>query len=102
VSGTGVARSLIHRAAGAELIYGQQPYAGIKKHLVASLVNTGAWLAFLGGKAHMPGFVLVPILMLLISWPLVLLVMTNTPGFREMADKVPAGEDKGVDGAAPL
>ncbi|HTJ41311.1 MAG TPA: hypothetical protein VL463_04420 [Kofleriaceae bacterium] len=102
VSGTGVARSLIHRSAGAELIYGQQPYAGIKKYFVASLVNTGAWLAFLGGKGHMPGFVLVPVLMLLISWPLVLLVMTSTPGFREMADKVPAGEDKGFEGAALL
>jgi hypothetical protein len=102
LAGTGAARSLIHRSAGAELIYGQQPFAGIKKYFVASLVNTGAWLAFLGGKGHAPGFILVPVLMLLISWPLVLLVMSNSPGFRDMADKVPAGEDKGFEGASLL
>lgn len=102
LTGSGVTRSLIHRAAGAELLYGQTPFAGIKKYFVASLVNTGAWLAFLGGKGHMPGFVLVPLLMLLIAWPLALLVITGMPGYREMATKVPVGEDKGFEGASLL
>ena len=102
LTGTGVVRSLIHRSAGAELIYGQTPFAGIKKYFVASLVNAAAWLAFLGGESHAPGSVLVPILLLLVSWPLALTVIVNMPGFREMSGQVPASEDKGFEGASIL
>jgi hypothetical protein len=99
---SGVTRPLIHRSAGSELIYGHAPFAGIKKYFVASLVNTGAWLAFMTGKVHLPSFVVVPVLFLLIAWPLALIVITGMPGFREMAAKVPPGEDKGFEGASLL
>src|SRR5215510_1096624 len=95
LAGSGVVRSLMHRAAGADLIYGAQPFAGIRRYFVASLVNAAAWLALLAGKAHAPGAVIVPVLMLLVAWPLALMIIINMPGIREMSEKVPAGEDKG-------
>jgi hypothetical protein len=102
LAGTGVVRSIIHRSAGAELIYGQNPFGGIKKYFVASLVNAVAWLAFLGGESHAPGTVMVPVMMLLVSWPLALTVIVNLPGFREIHGQVPASEDKGFEGASIL
>ena len=102
VTGTGVVRSILHRQAGSDLIYSQTPYAGIKKYFVASLVNVVAWLAWLGGEEHAPSYVLVPLLMLLVSWPIALTVITNMPGYREMQGQVPASEDKGFEGASIL
>ncbi len=102
VAGTGVVRSILHRQAGSDLIYSNTPFAGIKKYFVASMVNVVAWLAFMGGEAHAPTYVLVPLLMLLVAWPIALLVVTGMPGYREMQGQVPASEDKGFEGASIL
>jgi hypothetical protein len=102
VTGTGLVRSILHRQAGSDLIYSHTPFAGIKKYFVASMVNAVAWLAFLGGQAHAPSSALVPLLMLLVSWPIALLVITGMPGYREMQGQVPASEDKGFEGASIL
>jgi hypothetical protein len=102
VAGSAIVRSLIHRQAGADLIHGPAPYQGIRRYLVVSLINAGAWLAYLTGQMHAPALVFAPILSVLLAWPVALFVMTNLAGFRELASEVPPGEDKGFEGAGLL
>ncbi len=102
IAGSGVTRSLLHRAAGADLIYGESPYQGVRHYLIASLVNAGAWLALLGGKLSAPASLLIPVLCLLLSWPIALTIALNMPGLRELSQRVPPGEDKGFEGASLL
>ena len=101
--GTGITRSLLHRAAGAELLYGQgNVFAGVKRYFIASLANTVVWLFVMSSEMHMPGAVMLPMLLALMAWPAALMVVINLPGYRELGDKVPTGEDKGFEGASIL
>jgi len=102
LAGTGIARSLMHRQAGADLLYGTSPFASVKRYLIMSLVNTGAWILILKGEASLPFSFLLPFISMLLAWPIALTVALNLPAYQGMRDRVPAGEDKGFEGASLL
>ncbi|HTJ41310.1 MAG TPA: hypothetical protein VL463_04415 [Kofleriaceae bacterium] len=101
--GTGITRSLLHRAAGAELLYGTgNVFGGIKKYFIAAMANTVVWLFVLSSQMHAPAAGIIPMLLALVAWPIALVVVASMPAYRAMADKVPTGEDKGFEGASIL
>ena len=99
-----IARSLMHRNAGAALLYpdGTPPFAPLKKYVVASLVNTALWGYLLHSQIHAPNDAVVPVVLALMAWPVALVVIAMLPGFRDLADRIPTAEDKGFEGAALL
>jgi hypothetical protein len=102
LAGSGVTRSLLHRQAGVDLIFGSQPFQSVKRYLIAAIVNTCAWLFVASTKMHAPAEMMVILISALLAWPVVLTVALNLPAFRSMADRVPTGEDKGFEGASLL
>ena len=102
---SGVVRSLMHRKAGASLLYPsetERPFAGIRSYLVASGINTALWGYVLHSQLHAPTNAIAPFLIALMAWPLALMVVTSLPGFSELATGIPTAEDKGFEGAALL
>lgn len=104
LGGTGLARSIIHRNAGADLCFAtMSPFAGIRKYFSISAANTACWFLVMAGRAHAPAWTWIVLVCMLMAWPTALLVMSKMPGFREMdAQRVPVGPDKGFEGASLL
>jgi hypothetical protein len=102
IAGSGVTRSLIHRAAGSNLLYGHDPFRGIHHYLIASAINVMALLAFFIGKVHAPAEVWLPMAGVFSVWPVTLFVAIHLPGIQPLADHIPVTEDKGFEGASIL
>lgn len=103
IGGTAMARSLIHRTAGADLCYATTtPFAGIRRYFAASAANTGA-VFLVAATEGAPAKMWIVVVCMLMAWPTALLVVTKMPGFREMdAQRIPVGPDKGFEGASLL
>lgn len=104
LGGTGLARSIIHRNAGADLCFAtMNPFAGIRKYFSISAANTACWFLVLAGRAHAPAWTWIILVCMLMVWPTALFVISRMPGFREMdAQRIPVGSDKGFEGASLL
>jgi hypothetical protein len=104
LGGTGLARSVIHRGAGADLCFAtMNPFAGIQRYFAISAANTGAWFFVAVIQAHAPMSMVLPLLIALMAWPTALMVMTRMPSYRELSlSRVPVGDDKGFEGASLL
>ncbi len=106
--GLSIARSLVHRSAGATLLYGVggsgqgNRMAGIQRYIVFGLIQsalTGALLAF---KFEVPGKIAFAITAGLALWPAVLAGLLAMPRFKRFKDDLPLTEDKGFEGASIL
>ncbi len=109
--GTCVARSLYHRNAGTQLLYGQpglstegsnQRLGGVRRYIAAALGQTVLVGAMLGGKFHTPGVAVLAIVLGLAVWPVTLAILLQLPRFKRFKDDLPLTEDKGFEGASIL
>jgi hypothetical protein len=104
----GVIRSLVHRVAGTELLYGQQPAQAIRRYLFVSASHTLGWLAFLVIKLDATPAGWLPVVTMFVAWPVILVVMLGRPALRlPVPDQhgqaaVPVGADRGFQGLGTL
>ena len=107
--GLSVGRSLIHRMAGTELLYGRRvgydeqaisPLRGIYRYIVIGLAHTVLIVLALKFKFDGPGKLVLGLGLGLAAWPLVLLGLLATQGFRRFGRELPVSEDKGFESAA--
>lgn len=106
--GLSIARSMLHRAAGAQLLYGGpdaasgKRMAGIRRYVVFALVQTVVFGAILAGKFHLPNTFALAIVAGLAAWPVALAVLMSLPRFKRFQHELPITEDKGFEGASIL
>ncbi len=110
--GSCIARSMFHRHAGTQLLYGamslttegqsNQRLAGIRRYIGVALLQTLFVAAMLGGKFHAPGKMVLGLALGLAVWPVTLAVLLALPRFRRFKDDLPLTEDKGFEGASIL
>lgn len=111
IAGACIARSLVHRSAGIQLLYGanslttegtNQRLAGVRRYIVVGLGQALLLGAILYGKFHTPGSLAIGMTLGLAVWPATLAVLLALPRFRRFKDDLPLTEDKGFEGASIL
>lgn len=111
VLGLSIGRSLMHRSAGAQLLYGNgalredgkvERMAGIKKYVIFALVQTVILGALLKVKFEVPGKFTAGVMLALAAWPVTLAILMQLPRFKRFKDELPITEDKGFEGASIL
>jgi hypothetical protein len=112
VLGLSIARSLMHRSAGTQLLYGPRMsgleggtgnrFAGVRRYIVFGLIQSVAVAAILMTKLHPPTTFALGVMLGLAAWPIALAIIFAMPRFRRFKDDVPVSEDKGFEGASIL
>lgn len=106
-----IARSLVHRAAGTELLYGKpgfednpthKPFGGLDRYVVVGLVQSLFVSGILVAKFGVPTKLGVGLGLGLAAWPATLAVLVRLPRFKRFRDGLPMSEDKGFEGASIL
>jgi len=107
-----VGRSLYHRIAGTELLYGRPaglnatrpagPLTGLRRYIAIGLVHTVLIAVIAKLKFHVPTKLVLGIAGGLALWPVVLALYIASGRFRPFATEVPMSEDKGFESAAIL
>jgi hypothetical protein len=106
-----IARSLLHRAAGTQLLYGTgqlhedgktDRFGGIKRYIIFGAAQSAAVAALLAFKFQVPKKIALGIGVALALWPVTLFVLFQLPRFRRYKDDLPLTEDKGFEGASIL
>ncbi|HEY5922099.1 MAG TPA: hypothetical protein VIV11_10535 [Kofleriaceae bacterium] len=109
--GASITRSLFHRNAGSQLLYGahsittegsNQRLAGIRRYIGVAILQTLLTGAMLGGKFHMEAKMVLGIVLGLAVWPVTLAILMALPRFRRFKDDLPLSEDKGFESASIL
>ena len=110
--GACIARSIYHRNAGTQLLYGtsslvveegaNQRTAGIRRYIIVAFLQSALVGAMLLGKFKMPEKIVAGIVLGLVVWPTVLAVLMQLPRFKRFANDLPLTEDKGFEGASIL
>ncbi len=109
ILGMCVARSMFHRMAGTELLYGKRnldgaasPLAGVKRYIVIGLAQSAILFMIMTGKFHLDFKLAIGPALGLASWPAVLAILINLPRFRRFNTELPVAEDKGFEAASIL
>lgn len=111
VIGVCVARSLLHRAAGTQLLYGDgqlhedgksDRFGGIKRYIMFGAAQSVVVAGLLAFKFNVPKKLALGIGVALALWPVTLFVLFQLPRFRRYKDDLPLTEDKGFEGASIL
>ena len=102
--GFSIVRSIIHRTAGAQLVYGDpnmptQRLGRLRRYIGVGLIHSLVFGAVLL-RLHMPGRFALGVTTGLALWPITLLVITLMPRFRRFHTELPISEDKGFEGAS--
>ncbi len=106
-----IARSLVHRAAGTELLYGKpgfednpthKPYGGIDRYVIVGLIQSLFVSGILVAKFGVPTKLGLGLGLGLAAWPATLAVLVRLPRFKRFRDGLPMSEDKGFEGASIL
>ncbi|HEU0031135.1 MAG TPA: hypothetical protein VFQ53_10920 [Kofleriaceae bacterium] len=109
--GISIARSLVHRMAGSELLYGapatldgrpRSPLGGIRRYLHVAVAHTVVFCLVVRFALHVPTTPTLAIAAGLALWPSVLGVLLHTDVLRRFERGVPLAEDKGFEAAAIL
>ena len=105
--GMSIARSLVHRAAGTQLVYGQPGapnprMSGIRRYVQFGLVHSALFAGLLAIKLGVPAQFALAIGAGLAVWPITLGVVLVLPRFRRFHGELPPTEDKGFEGASIL
>ncbi len=105
-------RSLFHRAAGTELLYGRRthtgeietanPLAGLRRYIAIAGAQTLAVALVLFARLHLSVALTAGIAGGILLWPLMLTVLFMLPRFRRFVDHIPLSEDKGFESASIL
>ncbi|MCA9673737.1 MAG: hypothetical protein H6709_21890 [Kofleriaceae bacterium] len=103
----GVVRALLHRAAGVELLYGNDPAGAIRRYVVAAGVHVALWVGFLVIKFDAPLAGWLPVALLFAAWPAALVILLAQPSLHldpgaYGTSTVPRAEDHGFEGLAIL
>ena len=106
---TCVVRSMFHRSAGLEILYGKPrddgasaPLVGLVRYIVIGLGHSVLVAAAAAGMFSVPTSVAIGLGVGLAVWPALLGGLLATGLFARFAAKVPVAEDKGFEGAAIL
>jgi len=110
VLGATVTRSIFHRAAGTELLYGRRSLdgtvnalGGLKRYVAIGIAHSALVFLVLTGKFHVPMKLGLGIGLGMAVWPLTLGVLLTLPRFRRFTHgAMPVSEDKGFEGASIL
>lgn len=108
VLGLCVTRSLFHRMAGTELLYGRpiegaaSPLRGVKRYIAIGLAQSLVMFMIMTGKFHVPFKLALGPALGLALWPAALAGLMMLPRFRRFADVLPVAEDKGFEAASIL
>jgi hypothetical protein len=111
VLGMCIARSLLHRSAGTQLLYGNGSFsddgtpermAGMRRYVLFGVTQSLAVGALGAAKFHLPVKVAVAITIALALWPATLGVLMQLPRFKRFRAELPVTEDKGFEGASIL
>src|SRR5688572_25409231 len=109
--GACIARSIYHRNAGSQLLYGNnslttegnnQRTAGIRRYVIVAVLQSLLVGAMLGGKFHIPGKIVAGVVLGLLVWPITLAILMQLPRFKRFQSDLPLTEDKGFEGASIL
>jgi hypothetical protein len=98
----GVVRSLMHRAAGTGLLYGQEPLRGVRRYIAVALIHSALFSAVLITQELSSVRLALCMGAAQAVWPLVLLGILRMPRIRRFEHEVPSSEDKGFEGASVL
>lgn len=105
---TCVIRSVFHRYAGTEILYGRPradgasaPLVGVVRYIVIGLAHS-LLVTLATAKLGAPASVAIGLGVGLAVWPALLGTLLATGLFSRFASKVPVAEDKGFEGAAIL
>jgi hypothetical protein len=100
--GLSIARGLMHRGAGTDLLYGAQPLRGIYRYAAVAAMHSAAvvLLAVSSWDVSLPRALAGAAALMI--WPTLLVIAARTPRLRRFADGLPTSEDKGFEGAAVL
>lgn len=106
---TCVVRSMFHRSAGIEILYGRPradgasaPLVGLVRYIVIALAHSALVAAAAAGKFGASTSVAIGLGVGLAVWPALLGGLLVSGLFARFAAKVPVAEDKGFEGAAIL
>jgi hypothetical protein len=111
ILGASIARSIFHRSAGTQLLYGSPMLqaeggnhrtAGIRRYIGVAALQTLLVGAMLGGEFHVPGKIVLGVVLGLAVWPATLAILMTLPRFRRFKNDLPLTEDKGFEGASIL
>lgn len=99
-----VVRSLMHRAAGTELLYGAAPLRGIRRYVAVALAHSALTTVLLASPLSygITTRQAVAIGLACAVWPAVLWAITRLPRFARYETELPPSEDKGFEGASVL
>lgn len=99
-----VVRSLMHRAAGTELLYGSAPLRGIRRYVAVALAHSVLTTVLLASPLSYELSVrqAVAIGLACAVWPAILWAVTRLPRFARYETELPPSEDKGFEGASVL
>lgn len=97
----GVIRSLYHRAAGVELLYGNDGRAAIRKYLIVSLVHTLLWIAFFSFKLDLTAKAWFPLALLFAAWPVTVVAMLAHPALASFGEPA-TNPDRGFESMGTL
>lgn len=108
---TCIARSLVHRMAGTELLYGRRtglagdggnPLAGVQRYIIVGFAHAVLFTAILKVKFEAPTSFVFGVMLALSAWPATLAVLLQTSVFKRFTRDLPVSEDKGFEGASIL
>ncbi|MEO8549203.1 MAG: hypothetical protein ABI678_04500 [Kofleriaceae bacterium] len=107
ILGLCIGRSLMHRSAGAQLLYGDPNIQGgrmrgVQRYITFALAQSAILGLLFKFKFEMPGKVAFAIAVGLALWPGLLAGLLALPRFRRFKDELPITEDKGFEGASIL
>ncbi len=106
-----IARSLMHRAAGTQLLYGNgtlredgktDRMGGMNRYIIFGATQSLAIGALLAGKFDMPMKLAAGMTVGLLMWPATLFILFQLPRFSRYKNDLPLTEDKGFEGASIL
>jgi hypothetical protein len=107
IIGISVTRSLFHRAAGSQLLYGNPAehggrLGGIRRYITFGIAHSVIVLLIMVGKWKLDMKIALGVGAGLAVWPVALAIILSMPRFRRYKDDLPITEDKGFEGASIL
>lgn len=102
IAGTGVVRSMMHRAAGTRLLYEgpSTPLAGIRRYVGFSIIHIVVFIGFLVIKMKAPFPFVATTAFVFAAWPATLAIVFAQARYKQFETTLPLPEDKGFEGAA--
>jgi hypothetical protein len=99
----GVIRSLVHRNAGSELLYGHAPARALRGYFAISAIHTALWFLFFKMKLEAPTAGWMPMVLMFAAWPLTLWLALRIPALRLVdGEPLKSGPDRGFEGLSIL